>query len=52
MAHEKRKDLIEGVGVVANSRNFWDSRKQNFVELYRNTIDRFIDETAAEVSPE
>ncbi len=35
-----------------NARNFWESRQQNFVESYRNYINRLIDEITAEGSPD
>ena len=35
-----------------NVRDFWELRQQNFVESYRNYINRLIDEIAAEESPD
>ena len=35
-----------------NVRDFWESRQLNFVESYRNYINRLIDEITAEESPD
>ena len=35
-----------------NARDFWESRQQNFVESYRNYINRLIGEITAEESPD